>query len=225
MPGSSLVGVGELVAVCVTAAIRDDPNTVGRTGIDKRPVAGPVRVGAAGLAGDTICDEERHGGRNQAVYAYAREEAVRWAGELGHDVAPGWFGENLTVRGLAVTDSVVGERWRIGGERADAVILEVTLPRIPCATFGRWVHQARWVRRFTERGDVGAYLRVVAGGSVAAGDPVEVVSRPRHGVSVRALFAGADVGLLSRLLDEGEDVAGKAVTRVEKLVEKSRVRA
>lgn len=130
--------VGQLVAVCTVHEVRPDPGMKGRTAIDKRPRSGAVSVGADALAGDIIADEVNHGGRDQAVYAYAQEEADRWAAELGPAVGPGWFGENLTVTGIAVTDAVIGERWCIGGDRPDATVLEVTLPRTPCATFGRW---------------------------------------------------------------------------------------
>jgi MOSC domain-containing protein YiiM len=214
----SVLSAGTVVAVCTTRAVLPDPGRVGRTGIDKRPVTGRVEVGPLGVGGDTICDERDHGGRDQAVYAYAREEALRWADELGEAVEPGRLGENLAVTGLAVTDAVVGERWRLGGDRPDGCVLEVTLPRVPCATFGRFLGQERWVRRFTERGDVGAYLRVVVPGTVGAGDPVEVVSRPAHGVTVRELFAARDADRLRTLLERGEDVAPKAVARVETLL-------
>ena len=89
-----------------------------------------------------------------------------------------------------MTDAVLGERWRIG----DTLELEVTGPRIPCATFGRFLGQRRWVRRFSERADVGAYFRVRTRGAVAAGDPVQVVHRPGHGVTVREVFVAAMVG-------------------------------
>lgn len=209
---------GELVAVCTVHAVRPDPGRVGRTGIDKRPQAGPVAVTLPGLGGDVVCDEVHHGGRDQAVYAYAREDAERWADELGTEVPPGWFGENLAVRGLDVSDAVVGERWRIGGDRDDAVVLEVTVPRTPCATFGRWVEQPRWVKRFTERADTGAYFRVAQPGTVRAGDVVEVAHRPAHGATLRDLFTGAHPERLARLLAEGVDVPAKAVAAAQRVL-------
>lgn len=213
-----MLAVGEVVAVCTTEVVLPDPGIIGRTGIDKRPRPGRLAVTATGVAGDTVADHLHHGGRDQAVYAYAREEALRWADELGQDLPPGRLGENLALRGVAVTDAVIGERWRVGGDRDDACVLEVTLPRTPCATFGRFLGQPRWVRRFTERGDVGAYLRVVVAGTVGAGDPVEVLSRPGHGVTVRALFTADGADDVHALLREGEDVPAKAVATVESLL-------
>lgn len=189
---------GVLVAVCTTHGVRDDDGRAGRTGIDKRPRTGPVAIADDVLDGDLVGDELRHGGRDQALYAHARDEARRWAIELGREVPPGWFGESLAVDGLAVTDAVIGQRWRIGGDRLGAAVLEVTLPRTPCTTFSRWVEEPHWVTRFTERADVGAYLRVVQPGTVKAGDVVEVVSTPEHGVTVRQLFTRTDPAARSR---------------------------
>lgn len=173
-----------VVAVCLVHQIKDDAGIVGRTAIDKRPVDGPVQVGTLGLAGDTQCDTERHGGPDKALYAYAEADAQRWATELGRPAQPGMFGENFTVRAFSVTDAVVGERWRVGAE----VEVQVTSPRLPCSTFARHVQQSRWVRRFSERTDVGAYLRVLRRGCVTAGDAIQRLHIPEHGVTTREVF-------------------------------------
>ncbi|WP_089158350.1 MOSC domain-containing protein [Micromonospora sp. NBS 11-29] len=162
------------------------------TGIDKRPVDGPVHVtapgpkgtGEVGLAGDRVYDVAHHGGTDQAVYAYAREDLDRWAGELGRPLGNGSFGENLTTAGLDVNGALIGERWRIGAD----LVLEVSTTRIPCGTFQGWLGERGWLRRFTDAVVPGAYLRVISPGSVAAGDPVEIVHRPDHDVTVALLF-------------------------------------
>jgi len=105
---------GSVAAVCVMHEIKPDAGIIGRTAIDKRPVAGPVQVELLGLAGDTQCDTERHGGPDEAAYACDEAESHRWATELGRSAQPGMFGENLVLRRLAVTDAVVGERWLLG---------------------------------------------------------------------------------------------------------------
>ena len=192
--------MAQITSVNVVHEVRPDAhNGAGRTAIDKRAIEGGVAVGAQGLAGDRQMDVEHHGGRDKAVYAYASEDVAWWAAELGRDLTRGQFGENLTTSGLDVTGALVGERWRIGG--LDGVVVEVTQPRIPCATFKDWMGEARWVRRFTGHGAPGAYLRVVEEGTVTAGDEIEVVHRPGHGVSIGACFVdlGADVG--RRLID------------------------
>ncbi|MDI5965106.1 MOSC domain-containing protein [Streptomyces sp. SL13] len=165
---------------------------VSTTGIDKRPVEGPVAVsapgpkgtGAVGLAGDRVYDVDHHGGDDQAVYAYAREELDDWEQELGLRLANGAFGENLTTAGVDVTGAVIGERWRVGPE----VVLEVTAPRIPCGTFRGWLGVPGWLRRFTLAERPGAYLRIVTPGEIRAGDAIEVVARPADGETVAEAF-------------------------------------
>ena len=161
----------------------------GLTGIDKRSADGPVQVaapgaGRSGLAGDTICDTAHHGGADQAVYAYAREDLDRWEAGLGRPLPAGTFGENLTTEGLDVTGAVLGERWRVG----EQVVLQVTAPRIPCRTFAAWLGRAGWVRTFTERAAPGAYLRVLEPGPVRSGDPVVVEGRPDSPVTIGVSF-------------------------------------
>ncbi|WP_227984571.1 MOSC domain-containing protein [Nocardia spumae] len=190
--------VGEVLAVCVLHAELELPakvSRVGRTAIDKRPVTGRVAVRALGLAGDHVCDTKNHGGVHQAVYAYADEDARRWGERLERTLVPGWFGENLRLSGLPVSDAVVGERWRIGD-----TLLEVSAPRVPCATFGHWSGEKQWVKRFTLQADTGAYLRVLTEGTIGAGDPVHIDHIPGHGVTVREVFTGTDPDRLARLL-------------------------
>jgi MOSC domain-containing protein YiiM len=144
-----------------------------RTGIDKRPVTGSVRVDSLGLVGDSVLDTAHHGGPLQAVYAYAVEDLEWWRTELAdehpRDIAPGSFGENLTVEGVDVSGARHGDRWAIG-----EVVLEVTRPRIPCSTFAGFMDVPRWVRRFALAYRPGAYLRVVTPGELGAGDPIAV---------------------------------------------------
>ena len=176
------------------------------TGIDKRPVAGPVAVtapgpkgtGQVGLAGDRVYDVKHHGGDDQAVYAYAREDLDRWEAELGRRLANGSFGENLTTAGLDVNEALIGERWRIGPD----LVLEVSCPRIPCATFQGWLERDGWISRFTQAALPGAYLRVIEPGDIRAADPIEIVQRPGHDVTVALTFRALtrQPELLPRLL-------------------------
>jgi len=172
---------------------------IGRTSIDKRPVAGRVACRTLGLDGDQVSDTKVHGGVDQAVYADAREDLDTWQDDLDRPLSNGTFGENLTTGGVDVTGALIGERWRIGAD----VVLEVNSPRIPCNTFARWMDEQRWVKRFTARALPGAYLRVVTPGTIRAGDPVEVVHRPTHGLSVGDTFRAltTEPALLPRLVD------------------------
>jgi MOSC domain-containing protein YiiM len=167
------------------------------TAIDKRPVSGQVAVAELGLAGDRHAYQADHGGIFQALYAYAQEDADWWAAELGRPLWPGAFGENLTVAGVPASGAVSGERWRVG-----SVLLQVTVPRIPCRTFAGFWDVPQLVKRFTAAGRPGAYLRVLEPGVVEAGAPVEVLDRPGHGVTVADLMRArsGDRSLVPRIL-------------------------
>jgi MOSC domain-containing protein YiiM len=201
-PSVLSVNIGKGAAVAAAEA--------GLTGIDKRPVTGPVAVaapgpkgiGGSGLAGDEICDLRHHGGNDQAVYAYAREDLDRWQRELGRELHNGVFGENLTTLGIDLGEVRIGERWRVGR----GLVLEATSPRIPCNTFAAWLGERGWVRRFTRAATSGVYFRVIEPGEVAAADPVEVVHRPGHEVSAAFLFRAltTEPELRPRVIAAGE---------------------
>ena len=150
--------------------------------IGKAPISPPARVRVAGVnvEGDDQADRRVHGGPDKAVYAYAAEDTAFWEGELGRELGPGAFGENLTTEGLDVSGAVVGERWRIGD-----VELEVCQPRLPCAKLALRLGEPAMVKRFARASRPGAYLRIVSEGSLGAGDAIEVLARPDHGVTVR----------------------------------------
>src|ERR1022692_36865 len=165
--------------------------------IDKRPVAGPVRVGWLGVAGDEHGDTENHGGLEQAVYAYAREDLDWWTERLGRELPSGAFGENVTTAGIDIAAALIGETWRMG-----QVVAQVTSPRIPCETFKAWTGEDHWVRRFAAAGRPGAYLRVLTEGEIGAGDDLEVLTRPDQEVTVAESMLAyyGDAGLMRKLL-------------------------
>jgi MOSC domain-containing protein YiiM len=177
--------IGRIEAVCVSGAdLRALPDRrPNRTGIDKKPVEGIVAVGELGLDGDVQVNKKHHGGEGQAVYAYAQEDADWWAAELDRELPPGRFGENLRTSGLDLRTAVLGEQWQVG-----TALLQVTAWRTPCANFARFWDVPDLVKRFAAHGATGAYLRVLTTGELGAGDTVEVVSRPDHGITVESAF-------------------------------------
>ena len=205
-----------------TARAEDNPAKPSlATGIRKRPVAGPVEIRepgpsrdglGSGLVGDFIGDRRHHGGVDQAVYAFAREELDFWAQELGREVPDGCFGENLTLSGFDVDGARLGDVWRIG-----EVLLQVTDARIPCGTFRAAMAVRGWLRRFTERGRTGAYLKVLEPGTVEAGMGVELVHRAGHGVGVGDAFRAQTTQQerLPELLRAGDDLREKLRRRAE----------
>lgn len=188
---------------------------IGRSSIEKHPVPGPVEVTRLGLDGDQVSDTRHHGGVDQALYAFAREDLDQWAARLGTTLRDGQFGENLTTSGYDVNEAEVGERWRVG-----SALVEVASVRTPCRDFKGWMGECGlddtgWVKRFAAESRPGPYLRVLEEGEVSSGDAAEVVHRPGHGVTVSVMFRAlmGEPHLLPRLLE------------VDGLVEEARARA
>ncbi|MEW6093825.1 MAG: MOSC domain-containing protein [Chloroflexota bacterium] len=187
------VNIGE-VSTLVTV------NRVEQTGIYKHSVHGPVRVTALGLEGDFVADTKHHGGPDQAVYIYGAADYAWWERELGRKLAPGTFGENLTVSELESACFSIGDRLTVG-----EVILEVTAPRIPCGTFARRMGDPQFVKRFRDAERPGLYCRVLREGVAQAGDEVTVEPYPGEKVSLLEIFRDhyvqdADESTLRRFL-------------------------
>ena len=191
------------------ARVRVNPDAPSRsTGIDKVAALqevmvrapGPMRSGlGSGLVGDTIGNRKLHGGDDQAVYVYAREDLDGWETRLERPLTNGMFGENFTTAGVDVTNTLIGEQWRIGD---DGPLLEVSAPRTPCRTFSAFLQLQGWIKTFTRAGIPGAYLRVISPGPVRAGDTITVTHRPDHEVTIGLAFRArmTDPSLLPQLL-------------------------
>ena len=199
-----------MVSVNVARArTNPDPRAMSKvTGIDKIGTAEAVKVRApgsmrgglgSGLVGDTIGNKKLHGGDDQAVYAYAREDLDDWEVRLQRKLSDGMFGENLTTSGMDVTGARIGERWRVG---TDGLLLEVSAPRTPCRTFSSFLNLSHWMKTFTQAGKPGAYFRVLSPGTVRAGDDITIDYRPDHDVTIELVFRAkmSEPELLPRLL-------------------------
>ncbi len=150
------------------------------TGIYKQPATGPVQILPLGLAGDFIADAENHGGPDQAIYIYGAGDYAWWSGALGRELAPGTFGDNLTISDLESARFNIGDRLRIG-----STLLEVTAPRIPCSTLARRMGDSMFVKKYRRAQRPGLYCRVVQAGDVSSGDVVSYEP-----------YAGDPVGIL-----------------------------
>jgi len=173
------------------------------TGIEKHPVAGPVRITALGVEGNACADTVNHGDEFMRVYAYSVEDYRWWENELGSPIKPGHFAEQLTTEGIDLNAALVGETWRVG-----TAVIQIAHVRTPCLTFQGWMghtgHDATsWVRRFALAARPGPYFRVLEEGVVSAGDPIVVLDRPDHDVSVGLMFRALllEPQLLPRLLE------------------------
>ncbi|GAA4526803.1 MOSC domain-containing protein [Brachybacterium paraconglomeratum] len=187
---------GRIAAVCTVAQLFPVAASGLMSGIDKQPADGPVRLLTHGVLGDVQGDREHHGGIFKAVYAFARETREEHAAARELELPDGSFGENLVTTGQDTDETVIGERWRIGSAE-----LEATCPRNPCGTFSAWIGDRRWGRHFTAAGRCGAYFRVLVEGETSAGDEIEVLHCPPHGVTIGDAFRGLDAEQSRALLD------------------------
>ncbi|RJQ80503.1 MOSC domain-containing protein [Pseudonocardiaceae bacterium YIM PH 21723] len=187
----------------------------GRTGIDKRPVDGPIRLETPGVADDVIIDRVHHGGEYQAVYAFNAEDLAYWSEQVGRELVPGNAGENVTIEGYDVNESVIGERWQLG-----TAIVRVTSPRIPCRTFSSFWEQPRLVKLFTEVARPGAFLAVEQPGLVQAGDRMRVLDTPEHGLTIAEhfRFATGDRSLLDKMSAARSDLQPAGLERLDKVL-------
>ena len=194
----------KVLSVNITATILEGEwiGSEGQTGIDKRPIFGPVRFENNHVDGDVIGDKSAHGGYDQAVYAYAREDADWWEQEIALTIENGRFGENLTTQGVDVSAAVIGERWRIG-----SVILEVSQPRIPCRSFAGFWKRPTLIKEFMAAGRPGTYLRIIQEGEITAGDEIEIIHVPSHGITIADVYAAKN----------GERLKVEEIARVQEL--------
>ncbi len=174
-----------------------------RSAIGKQPVAGGVRAGPLGLAGDEQADLSVHGGPDKAVYLYPHEHYAFWRSELpGSELPLGVFGENLTTSGLVDAEIHIGDRLRIGSAE-----LAVTQPRMPCSKLAARFGRADIVKRFQHSGRTGFYLRVLRAGDLRAGDSIELLGRAADSIAIAEIvrlhlrrdLSAAELGRLAAL--------------------------
>jgi MOSC domain-containing protein YiiM len=150
------------------------------TSIFKMPVSGRIRVTKLNLNGDQQSDLSVHGGIDKAVYAYPSEHYAFWEEQLPEMELPwGVFGENFTTEGLLEDTLHIGDRLRVGS--AEFV---VTQPRMPCFKLGIRFGRLDMVKHFLNSRRTGFYLAVLQEGEVTTGDPIEVIVRDDHSITV-----------------------------------------
>ena len=190
------------------------------TAIWKRPTSGRSAVRGVNVVGDGQGDLKVHGGVDKAVYAYASEDYDWWQEELGRELTPGTFGENVTTRGIDLSAAVVGQRWTLPD-----LTLEVTQPRLPCFKLGIRMGDAGFPDLFKDAARFGAYFRIVAEGTIGPGDSIHVGSRPPHGLTITSIgenYPTPDPGFVPTMLDvpqlpEGwRDWAKRAQARLDR---------
>jgi MOSC domain-containing protein YiiM len=141
-------------------------------GVPKLPVP-EARIDQNGLGGDRQRDLRYHGGPDRAVCLMAIEPIEAWAA-LGHPIAAGSAGENITVRGLDWMTVVPGVQLRLGA----TVIIEITDFAKPCKKNQGWFSDGNFNRMNQKLfpGKSRVYARVLAPGTVQPGDAVAWVA-------------------------------------------------
>jgi len=153
------------------------------TSIYKMPVEGAVEIKSLGIDGDAICDTKNHGGVDQALYIYGGADYAWWSKEIGKELAPGTFGDNITISELESDKFNVGDYIHVG-----EVTLQVTSPRIPCSTFATRMGDPYWVKKFKAAERPGLYVRVIKQGTIKAGDPVMVEKYTGETISIVQMY-------------------------------------
>jgi MOSC domain-containing protein YiiM len=140
--------------------------------IVKEPVDRPLHLSFEGFEDDEQADQRVHGGPDKAACVYPVEHRPRWERQLGRELAPGRFGENLSVAGLLERDVCIGDVFVLG----DAGV-QVNQPRGPCYKLA-----ARWGDKtipdlMAKAATSGYFFRVLDEGGVRAGDELRLIER------------------------------------------------
>lgn len=169
--------------------------------IGKRPVGvASLSLSQLNLEGDEQADLRVHGGPDKAVYAYPSEHLGPWSEELGLELHPGAFGENLSLAGVVEDEVFIGDTWRWGNAR-----LQVSQPRSPCFKLAMRLQRPEIIKRMIAGERTGWYLRVLRPGRVPVRGPIESLGRDPLRLSVataqRAAFGRErDSDVLERLV-------------------------
>lgn len=153
------------------------------TGIHKKPVTHKVSITKLGIEGDAIVDQTVHGGLDQAIYIYSHEDYQWWSQQIGREIAPGTFGENLTISGFDVDNFVIGDRLRINN-----ILLEISAPRTPCFKLAFVMNDPTFGKQFAKAAKPGAYARVINEGELETGDAVSLIKTDQNYPTVKEIF-------------------------------------
>lgn len=144
-------------------------------------VTGPIRVDAAGLAGDRVT-QPYHGGPGAAVCVHLSHHYDFWNRAYGMHLAPGSVGENVTLAGLTEDEVFVGDIVRVG-----SALVQVSGPRTPCANQARHIGRPDWLRLTIRESRTGFYLRVLEPGVIREGDAWTLHERLNQDASIPAM--------------------------------------
>lgn len=172
------------------------------TSIYKNPVDGKRKVTFLGIEGDSQSDHRSHGGPDKAIYSYDLEFYDHWKKVISrNDWVNGMFGENLTTEGLTDDVVAIGNVYRIGTAKLQAV-----QPRFPCQTLAARFRMKDMVQVFVEQKRHGTYFKVIEEGEIEVNDKIELIEESDSGITIldvtECKFSkGEDQDKLKKILD------------------------
>jgi MOSC domain-containing protein YiiM len=173
------------------------------TGGAKKPVPRAL-LRFENLDGDRQADRVNHGGFEKAVCVYPFDHYPYWNRQLGRDLKPGAFSENLTVSGAIETEVCVGDVFRIG-----EAMVQVSQPRMPCSKLAGKNGSKMLPKLIGDTGYTGFYMRVLSEGLVAADDSFDLVRAHPERITIAEVNSiiyekSNDVALIKRLAELAE---------------------
>lgn len=151
-----------------------------QSGIVKQETSGPLYLTKLNFEGDGQADLKYHGGPDKAVCVYSWEHYPYWVEKMNRQLGHAAFGENLTVAGMLEPDVCIGDIYQLG-----EAVVQVTQPRQPCHKLAKLYHLKElpvWVQ---DSGYTGFYFRVLEEGLVTKEEPIRLLERNRHEISVQ----------------------------------------
>ena len=144
---------------------------VSNGGVPKLPIERAV-IGTLGVESDRQANTEHHGGPERALCLFSLERIEALQTE-GHPITPGGAGENITITGLDWDAVAPGTQLRLG----ESVLIEITGYTAPCYKIEANFSDGDFnrINQKTNPGWSRAYAKVIEGGPLLPGDPVELL--------------------------------------------------
>ncbi len=140
-----------------------------------------IQLGMTSFVGDMVQDKKHHGGNDKAICCYNSDHFRKWKDELGFELAPAAFGENLTLEGDSALENnlFIGDRYQLG-----EAIVEVSEPRGPCYVIGIRYNYKQFPVHLQQTGLTGYYMRTIRTGLVKKTDKLVHISSHPEKISV-----------------------------------------
>ena len=178
---------GKVIAVCISE----------KKGIQKNEVPSIRLIPEWGIENDAHAGKWH---RQVSLLALEKIEAFR---AKGADVDYGAFGENIIIEGFDFRSLPVGTRFRIG-----EALLELTQIGKECHTHCAIYHQVGDCIMPRE----GVFTTVLEGGTVKAGDPVEMIEADPNRAFTAAWITLSDKGAAGEREDKSGTLIGEMLT-------------